>query len=192
MKEKSVIPEHRKQPEQIALLCEFSQQPFDDCYCRNVNGQTVPNVVKFCMGEYRECPVYRRYTRLKTGCSPANGPKLTGGVKVSSENDKLQAVTTASAPDLTLTKAPEEYMSQDSIERLLGRLLTDASFRADAVAARENVSRLEGYGLTQGELNLLALIDPFAFEGIAVNLDPSLCRAPTQPRRHPKAGKEGV
>jgi len=83
-------------------------------------------------------------------------------------------------------------MSQDSVERLLGRLLTDASFRADATAARENACRLEGYGLTKGELNLLARIDPLAFETVAVNLDPSLCRDATQPKMYPKANKEAV
>ncbi len=192
MKEKSTITEHRKKPEQTALLCEFSQQPLEDCYCRNVNGQTVPNVVKFCMGEYRECPIYRRHNRLKTDCSPVNGPKFTGGAIGSCENDKLQADTIASAPDHTFTKAPGEYMTQDSVERLLGRLLTDSRFRADAAAARENASRLEGYGLTKGELNLLARIDPLAFEAVAVNLDPSLCRSATQPSRHPKADKEAL
>ena len=72
MKEKSTIPEYRKKPEQTAPLCEFSQQPFDDCYCRNVNGQTVPYVVKFCMGEYMECSIYPRQIHQKTDRSPAN------------------------------------------------------------------------------------------------------------------------
>jgi len=51
----------QKPPEQTALLCEFSQQPFDDCYCRNVNGRTVPSVVEFCMDNYRKCSIYRQH-----------------------------------------------------------------------------------------------------------------------------------
>ncbi len=37
----------------------------------------------------------------------------------------------------TLTKAPGGYMSKDSVERLLGRPLTDARFRDDAAGSLE-------------------------------------------------------
>jgi hypothetical protein len=68
-------------------------------------------------------------------------------------------------------------MSQDSVEKLLGRLITDARFRSEASASLEKLCRLEGYTLTEGELNLVARIDVQAFERVAVQLDPGLRRA---------------
>lgn len=41
-------------------LCEYANHPFDDCYCRVVNGRTVPNIVLYCMERFRECPIYRK------------------------------------------------------------------------------------------------------------------------------------
>lgn len=68
-------------------------------------------------------------------------------------------------------------MSQDSVEKLLGRFITDDRFRTDAAASLEKTCRLEGYNLTEGELNLVARIDMQAFEKVAVQLDPGLRRA---------------
>lgn len=68
-------------------------------------------------------------------------------------------------------------MSQDSVEKLLGRLITDDRFRTEAVASLEKLCRLEGYNLTEGELNLVARIDVHAFERVAAQLDPGLRRA---------------
>jgi len=68
-------------------------------------------------------------------------------------------------------------MCQDSVERLLGRLLTDASFRADAAKSLGNACRREGYDLTEGEFNLVERINIRIFESIASRLDPGLCRA---------------
>lgn len=68
-------------------------------------------------------------------------------------------------------------MSQDSVEKLLGRLITDDRFRTEAAASLEELCRLEGYNLTEGELNLVARIDVRAFERVAVQLDPGLRRA---------------
>ena len=79
-------------------------------------------------------------------------------------------------------------MSQDSVERLLGRLLTDARFRADAAASLENVCRQEGFDLTEGELRLVARINRDAFESVATHLNPSLCRAGPPPKAQPRTG----
>jgi hypothetical protein len=68
-------------------------------------------------------------------------------------------------------------MSQDSVEKLIGRFITDDRFRAEAAASLEELCRLEGYDLTEGELNLVARIDVRAFEELAVQLDPGLRRA---------------
>ncbi len=73
-------------------------------------------------------------------------------------------------------------MSQDSVERLLGRLLTDASFRSSAAAALADACRQGGYDLTAGELRLLARIDTRRFEAVADHLDPRLCHAGSPPK----------
>ena len=73
-------------------------------------------------------------------------------------------------------------MSQDSVERLLGRLLTDARIRADIAAAPESVCRREGYDLTPYELRLVAEINIKSFEPVALGLSPSICRAGTAPK----------
>lgn len=68
-------------------------------------------------------------------------------------------------------------MSQDSVEKLLGRFITDDRFRTEAAASLEKLCHLEGYNLTEGELNLVARIDMQTFEKVAVQLDPGLRRA---------------
>lgn len=49
-----------------SYLCEYAQQPFVDCYCRNVSGRTVPNVVFYCMERFDDCPVYRKQLQQKS------------------------------------------------------------------------------------------------------------------------------
>ena len=82
-------------------------------------------------------------------------------------------------------------MSQDSVERLLGRLLTDANFRNDATTSLANICHREGYDLTEGELNLVERINVRTFESVVAHLDPSLCRAASPSRKspHTSAGK---
>gem|GEM_PF-3083429 len=51
-----------------AYLCEYSLQPFAECYCRNVTGRTVPNIAQYCMERFQECPIYRQHlTKITTG-----------------------------------------------------------------------------------------------------------------------------
>lgn len=77
-------------------------------------------------------------------------------------------------------------MSQDSVERLLGRLLTDVSFRANAAQSLENICRQEGYSLTEGELSLVARIDTGFFKMVADFLDSGLCRAAKRGKINPQ------
>lgn len=79
-------------------------------------------------------------------------------------------------------------MCQDSVERLLGRLLTDANFRNDATTSLANVCHREGYDLTEGELNLVERINIRTLESVASRLDPGLCRAATPPKKAQHAG----
>jgi hypothetical protein len=81
-------------------------------------------------------------------------------------------------------------MGQDSVEKLLGRMLTDASFRADATVALANVCRREGYDLTEGELNLVERINIRTFESVSARLDPGLCRAATPQKKSTRVGAD--
>jgi hypothetical protein len=69
-------------------------------------------------------------------------------------------------------------MSQEAVERLLGRLITDARFRKLTAHSLELACRQEGYPLSPVELRLLSTflaLQPLAELGD--QLDPGLCRA---------------
>ncbi len=38
--------------------CPFLDNPFDDCYCMKFTGMDVENMVIYCAGNFKECPVY--------------------------------------------------------------------------------------------------------------------------------------
>lgn len=67
-------------------------------------------------------------------------------------------------------------MSQEAVERLLGRLITDDGFRARARLGLLRLCREEGYALTPGEQGLLARMDLGAFAAIAESVDTGLRR----------------
>ncbi len=41
-------------------LCPFTAKPDKDCYCVNVNSNKVKNILDYCGGDFKECPVYKR------------------------------------------------------------------------------------------------------------------------------------
>jgi len=67
-------------------------------------------------------------------------------------------------------------MSQDTVERVLGRLITDERFRTQAAASLETASLQEGYSLSQTELLLLSGLVLQSFSELAHRLNPGLCR----------------
>ena len=83
-------------------------------------------------------------------------------------------------------------MSQDYVERLLGRLLTDVSFRAKAAVSMAKACYQEGYTLSAGELRLVSRIDTSVFDTVADHLDPDLCRAALPPRKQFPARKKAA
>ena len=67
-------------------------------------------------------------------------------------------------------------MSQVEVERFLGRLITDAEFRAKAASSLITASYREGFTLTKEELLLLSYIDFSQFDLVAEALDDSIRR----------------
>ena len=69
-------------------------------------------------------------------------------------------------------------MSQEAVERVLGRLITDERFRRLAVDSLESASLREGYPLTPAELRLLSdSLDLKGMTELANRLNPRLRRA---------------
>jgi hypothetical protein len=52
-------PQTAADTRETPYLCEYAEHPHEECYCRRLNGRTVPNIVMYCMDRYRECPIYR-------------------------------------------------------------------------------------------------------------------------------------
>lgn len=70
-------------------------------------------------------------------------------------------------------------MSQAAVERVLGRLVTDAEFRADFFVEPAGVCRDHGLELTPVELSALLRVDEQALKTLATRLDPKIVRAMT-------------
>jgi hypothetical protein len=68
-------------------------------------------------------------------------------------------------------------MSQEAVERVLGRLISDERFRLLATNSLETACLQEGYRLSAEELRLLSGLDLQRVSELADKLDPGLCRA---------------
>lgn len=68
-------------------------------------------------------------------------------------------------------------MSQEAVERVLGRLITDDRFRHAAADSFETACLQEGFSLTIAELRLLSGLDLPSFADLASGLNAGLCRA---------------
>lgn len=75
-------------------------------------------------------------------------------------------------------------MSQEMVERLLGRLITDERFRRAAKESLETACMQGGYRLTTAELLLLSSsLELQRIAELAEHLDSGLCRAGSEHSR---------
>jgi len=44
--------------------CPVLENPEPDCYCLNLTSLTVPLAVQYCLTDFRQCPIYRRYMKI--------------------------------------------------------------------------------------------------------------------------------
>jgi len=72
-------------------------------------------------------------------------------------------------------------MSQEAVERVLGRLITDERFRCLAADSLEVACMQEGYRLLPTELRLLSGLEQQYITEFAGRLNPGLCRAASAP-----------
>lgn len=68
-------------------------------------------------------------------------------------------------------------MSQEAVERVLGRLITDERFRCMMSDSLEIACYQEGYSLSPTELRLLSGLEFQLVSELGCRLDPGLCRA---------------
>lgn len=68
-------------------------------------------------------------------------------------------------------------MSQESVERFLGRIITDDVFRKMAMGSMQLAIAAENFNLTRQEIAALELIDEAVIELLSKELDKSLKRS---------------
>lgn len=44
--------------------CPLLENPQPDCYCLKLNSMSVPKAIHFCLRDFRECPIYRRFVEI--------------------------------------------------------------------------------------------------------------------------------
>ena len=44
--------------------CPLLENPHPDCYCLKLNSLSVPQAIHFCLQDFRECPIYRRFVEI--------------------------------------------------------------------------------------------------------------------------------
>lgn len=68
-------------------------------------------------------------------------------------------------------------MSQNEVERFLGRIITDADFRAQAERSVERACYSKGFALSAVELSLLSRLDLQLFQQLSETIDDSIRRS---------------
>lgn len=72
---------------------------------------------------------------------------------------------------------PNRVMGQDSVERYIGRILTDDVFRREAHLSFDTVCAGEGFAFTDGERRTLRGLDHDLFERLSARIDTGIKRS---------------
>lgn len=90
-------------------------------------------------------------------------------------------------------------MSQEAVEKILGRLLTDDGFRCRAFDSLAELCRTEGYAISAEELRVIGRDELVLLGSVATKLDGSIKRFPfasgasrTAPVQAGTTGKPGT
>ena len=41
--------------------CPVFYDPEPDCYCMDLTSQSIPKAIQFCLKDFRQCPIYKRW-----------------------------------------------------------------------------------------------------------------------------------
>lgn len=47
-------------------MCPFIEMHSDECYCINMNSQTIPNAINYCMRNFEQCKRYRMFEKSRS------------------------------------------------------------------------------------------------------------------------------
>ena len=80
-------------------------------------------------------------------------------------------------------------MSQQAVERTLGKLLTDESFRERFFTSPRETVWAAGLRLSDIELSALSGLSPVALRSFSASLDPRICRLCLTTESSPEEGQ---
>ncbi|MBS1112582.1 MAG: hypothetical protein H6Q92_344 [Nitrospirae bacterium] len=43
--------------------CPFIKEPFEECYCSQMNSHASDKVITYCGGNYEECDIYKKHIK---------------------------------------------------------------------------------------------------------------------------------
>ena len=44
-------------------VCPVLDNPQPGCYCMNLNSIDIPKAVRYCLRDFRQCPIYKKYVK---------------------------------------------------------------------------------------------------------------------------------
>ena len=56
-------------------VCPLVFSPSEDCHCVRMNSLKIGDVMRFCMGKYLECKIYRKLVQMPSESMPQGHPR---------------------------------------------------------------------------------------------------------------------
>ena len=68
----------------IKEKCPVLENPEPDCYCTNLTSLNIPMAIQYCVRDFKQCPIYRRYMGLPEYGAQLSAPAAppTAGIGV--------------------------------------------------------------------------------------------------------------